>query len=296
MKTRIISGLSWLLLVIVFALSTPFAEAATEVTSITAAPSPFNPINKQTTTFTVAATPGVTQLEIRILSSDLTRLIRSGLALTETAAGEYTTTWDGKANDNGIVTADDYAVRVFNNATTTYLGPISSVTVKGFSYSPNPFTPTGTNVVSFTLEANPGQTGLSLDIVGYYSWSQCTGARLPLTETATPGIYRVEWTAVGKWDGYSCSSTPLIAQNRNYTLYVYDSAGNQSAVTGQLTINGVSSVSAAPSQFNPLGGGTTTVTAKGAVGLQLEARVYTGNTPVRSLPMTANADTYSAPI
>ena len=82
-----IRRLSWLFVVVLFGLWTALAQAATQVTSITAAPNPFNPIDKETTTFQVAATPAVTQLEIRVLSSDLTQQIRTGLALIETAGG-----------------------------------------------------------------------------------------------------------------------------------------------------------------------------------------------------------------
>ena len=47
-------------------------------------------------------------------------------------------------------------------------------------------------------------------------------------------------------------------------------------------------------QFNPAGGETTTITATGVAGLNLEARVYQGTTLVRTLPMTAGHGSYTA--
>ena len=79
--------------IVSFFLST-VAQADTQVSSITADPGTINPFKNETITFTVEATPGVTSLEIRVLSSDLSTLIRSGLTLTETEPGIYTTTWN----------------------------------------------------------------------------------------------------------------------------------------------------------------------------------------------------------
>jgi flagellar hook assembly protein FlgD/uncharacterized membrane protein len=75
-------------------------------------------------------------------------------------------------------------------------------------------------------------------------------------------------------------------RNGVYTIYVLDAAGNQSATTGQITIAGVASVAVSPTQFNAAGGETTTVTASGAPGLNLEAKLCKQN------PNTSVWETY----
>ena len=91
--------------------------------------------------------------------------------------------------------AGNHAVRVFNRATTTYLGPISSVTVQGIPVQRpvRTFTPTGFNTVDFTIQATPGQTGLTLRMFTRVSGSTVywygpgCSSYLPLTETS-PGV------------------------------------------------------------------------------------------------------------
>ena len=73
-----------------------------------------------------------------------------------------------------------------------------------------------------------------------------------------------------------------------------DAAGNQSTWTGAITIQAVSAVTVSPTQFNAAGGETTTITATGVAGLNLEARVYQGTTLMRTLPMTAADTSYTA--
>ena len=64
--------------------------------------------------------------------------------------------------------------------------------------------------------------------------------------------------------------------------------------TDAFTIQAVSAVTASPTQFNAAGGETTTITATGVAGLNLEARVYQGTTLIRTLPMTAAGTSYTA--
>ena len=130
----------WAQCLLVFALGVLGAVPAwsqTQVTSITASPDTFNAFTGESTTFTVSATPGVTQLDVHVLTADLSRTIRTGLALVEGAAGSYSVVWNGRTDSNEIAMAGNYAVRVFNRATTTYLGPISSVTVQGICVQPD---------------------------------------------------------------------------------------------------------------------------------------------------------------
>src|SRR5690606_13537631 len=109
--------------------------------------------------------------------------------------------------------------------------------------------------------------------------------RLDLVETS-PGVYTVDWTATGRWNSTSSSGENVIWLNYPYQIFVYDGAGNQSSTTGQIVVNGVNSVSASPSQFSTYAGGSTTVTVQAATGLNLELRVLSGTTLVKTLPLT----------
>ena len=164
-----------LLVVVVSFFISAAAQADTEVTSISVDPGTINPFKNETVTFEVAATPDVSNIEIRILSSDYSTVIRSGLTLTETETGIYTVTWDGTNNSNALVTAGEYAVRVFNIGTTTFIGPWSSITVEGLSIEPEHFIPTGTNAAEIPFEAEPGQEGLKLYFSGTTTWRDSSG-------------------------------------------------------------------------------------------------------------------------
>ncbi|MDD4273818.1 MAG: FlgD immunoglobulin-like domain containing protein [Desulfobacter postgatei] len=179
----------FLLVIIVSFFISAAAQADTGVTSISVDPGTINPFKNETVTFEVAATPDVNNIEIRILSSDYSTVIRSGLTLTESEPGIYTVNWDGTNNSNALVTAGQYAVRVFNIGTTTFIGPWNSITVEGLSIEPEHFIPTGTNAAEIKVEAEPGQEGLKLHFSGnsYSYWLNSSGnSYLPLTETSTP--------------------------------------------------------------------------------------------------------------
>jgi hypothetical protein len=187
------------MVLIVLVLTAP-GWAATEITSITATPNPFSPIDGETTAITVQGTAGLTSLQAVILSADHATVIRSSLPLTEAGAGVYTATWDARDDSGYVVMADDYTIRVYNSATLTYMGPVVGISVINglLPPSPNPFTPTGGNAVTITVQAAPGQTGLS---VAFYSnwygyWYGENGNHLlPLIET-TPGAYAASWDAL----------------------------------------------------------------------------------------------------
>ncbi|HAR34832.1 MAG TPA: hypothetical protein DCR95_12320, partial [Desulfobacter sp.] len=161
-----------LLVVVVSFFISAAAQAETKVTSISVDPGTINPFKNETVTFEVSATPDINNIEIRILSSDYSTVIRSGLTLTETEPGIYTVSWDGTNNSNALVTAGEYAVRVFNIGTTTFIGPWNSIAVEGLSIEPEHFIPTGTNAAEITVEAEPGQEGLKLYFSGnsYSYW------------------------------------------------------------------------------------------------------------------------------
>ena len=87
-------------------------------------------------------------------------------------------------------------------------------------------------------------------------------------------------------------------QDGAYTIYVYDEAGNRSTTTGLVTIAGVASLACVPDIFAPEGGATTTVTATGAAGLNLEVKVTSNTSPYdqvfKTLPMTEASGSYTA--
>ena len=285
-----------LLVVVVSFFISAAAQADTEVTSISVDPGTINPFKSETVTFEVSATPDVSNIEIRILSSDQSTLIRSGLTLTESETGIYTVTWDGTNNSNALVTAGEYAVRVFNIGTTTFIGPWSSITVEGLSIDPEQFSPTGTNAVEVTVEAEPGQTGLKVSFSGpsYAYWRDESGSSyLPLTETATPGVYTASWDAITYY-----YNPPQILRDGTYTISVSDSLTYAFTTTAQVNIIGVTSVAVSPGQFNPTGGETTTATVTGAAGLNLELQIARNNSGVyetiKTIPMVASGTTYSA--
>jgi flagellar hook assembly protein FlgD len=268
--------------------------AATEVTSITASPNYFNPDYGETTDIIVHATSGVTVLEVRIFSPDQTVLVRSGLSLTEKQSGVYSATWNGKNNDDWTVKSGSYAIRVFNLATTTYLGPWVNLTVQGLvsSVTPNPFTPTGTNAATITVETTPGLTGLSVAFTsesGNWVYDSNWNPYLPLSETSTPGVYTASWNAMGivyitiPWWNWQYH---VIMPEGDYRIYVFDAARNQLSASEILTIKGgVSSVSASPGSFNVWNAETTLLSAEGTAGLNLEFKIFDASSNLaRTLP------------
>src|SRR3990172_3966699 len=299
MQKRIYQGL----FILFFIGVTSIAFAQTEVTSVTASPQTFNPDNAETTTISVEATPGVTGLEVRVLSSDQTTVVRSGLTLTETTTGSYSTVWNGRNNGNALVPAGAYVLRVFNPPTSTFIGPLGSVTVErtipviSVSASPDPFVPTGTNATTITVQATPGQTGLKARVEHNYNsswyWRYEGDLWIPLTETSTPGVYTGTWNAVYK---SSATSEAYVLGDETYRIAVYDGAGIRSTTTGNVNVSGVLSVSASPNPFTPGGTNLATITAKGGTGLKLEVRIYnsTTNALTRTLSCTEASGTYTA--
>ena len=74
-----------------------------------------------------------------------------------------------------------------------------SAGVTSVTASPNPFTPTGSNSTTVTVQATPGQTGLvaALSLRGLHLLARARASlpSLPLTETS-PGVYTAQWDAV----------------------------------------------------------------------------------------------------
>ena len=264
------------------------------VSQVSAAPSQFNAAGGETATLSAIGTAGLS-LEARLYQNN--SLVRS--LPMNASGGNYTATWDGRNSSGALAPVGSYEVQVWHTGSPGRYNPTTQVQVSaGLSSvtgSPNPFTPTGANAATITVQATPGQTGLAVRIAqeSYWYWIWWYGPgctqNLPLTETAA-GVYRAQWSAVQD----PCNSGPYLMPDGTYTVFVVDAAGNQSATTGQIVVQGVSQVSAAPSQFNAAGGETATLSAIGTAGLSLEARLYQNNSLVRSLPMNASGGNYTA--
>ena len=270
--------------------------AATEVTSISAAPNPFNPLKGENASISVYATPGVTGIEVRVLMPNQTTLVRSGLALFETSSGLYTASWDGKDNSGQNVTGGDYVIRVFNPATTTFMGPWGSISLEGIriqGITGGIFSPTGTNKATITVQTTPGQAGLKIGFMNSYQYvyDSNSQSQFPLTET-TPGVYTFTWDATGFVCYYNC--TPIgILPDGIYTIKVYDGAGSQLPTTGTITVAAVSAVSTSPTTFNAIAGENTIISAAGVEGLNLQAQIQKDSNIIRTIDMTGSGTSYT---
>jgi len=274
------------------------AWSQTQVFSINVSPNPFNPVTGNAT-ITVQATPATANLEVHVFDAN-DSLVRSELDLTEISSGTYSTLWDGRSNNGRTVLGGQYSFRVFNEATTTYLASQSGIAtvdaVTAVSSSFNPFIPTGDNFTTITVQATPGQTGLSLQISGpggTWCFSDFSSCQLPLVETS-PGTYTAQWSAVGR----SCCSfgNPInIFRDGTYTVNVFDSVFHLLA-TGSVTVTGVNQVMVAPQPLKPGGGNFTTITVNGAPGLGLDARIINAVTNVTTtiLPLSEASGIYTA--
>ena len=149
---------------------------------------------------------------------------------------------------------------------------------------PDPFLPRGKNGVEIVVRGAPGQKGLSLR---FYSqafslwWKDKEGGYgLPLVETRVPGVYKARWRAVYSGGQY-------IMPRGRYVVYVYDAAGNQLPVTGELTLQGFESVTVSPDPFVPGGDSRLDIKVRAEHGLKLEARIFQEKkaSPIRVLPL-----------
>ena len=70
----------------------------------------------------------------------------------------YTTAWDGKDAAGNVAAVGSYSVQIWHVGSPARYYPTATAQISSgvasITAAPNPFTPTGTNVVSFTLEAN----------------------------------------------------------------------------------------------------------------------------------------------
>jgi len=97
--------------------------AQTSISTVSASPSAFYADENQTTTLTAEGTPGVANLVMRVTRADRVTVVRSSIALTETSPGVYTCVWNGRNNSNQLVDTGVYSFRVYNLATSSYIGP-----------------------------------------------------------------------------------------------------------------------------------------------------------------------------
>ncbi len=131
------------------------------ITSLTAAPNPFEPSGANSTIITAVGNPGETGIYAQVSGAGL--LQRHDL--TETSSGNYTVEWDGLDHSGAeplIPVSTDFAVTVYNKASDRF--PISLTlatnSVNTVSASPNPFYPTAGQSTAISVT---GAAGLPLE-------------------------------------------------------------------------------------------------------------------------------------
>jgi pimeloyl-ACP methyl ester carboxylesterase len=253
--------------------------AVTGVSQVTPAPNRFIPGGGNITTITVNGGPSLS-LEARIFNG-VTGVLVKTIELTE-ASGVYTGEWDGRDTYGNFAGANTYYVGVFSTTSGFPYSPQGYVVVEAGVFaieaSPDPFVPTGTSLVTLTVRADPGLSGLTVSV------SSTTGdsrSGIPLTETGSVGTY------VGTWNG---TVNGVIARNGVYTTRVYDASGNTFPTTGTLTLSSVRAFSVTPNLFEPNPGVAASITAEVAAGLQLEGRIGS----LVTIPLTGVGSSYSA--
>ncbi|MDO8586315.1 MAG: FlgD immunoglobulin-like domain containing protein [Armatimonadota bacterium] len=245
------------------------------VSSLSESPSVLKP-GTDTTVISAACAPALTdQLEVRIKREPTGVLLRtlplSGLQ------GAPSVQWDGKDGTGDYVAGGNCNLEVWHTVTGKQYYPTATLHVlpgvTSVTATPNPFTPTGANAVTFDVIANPDQGYLYLRIAPL-------GTVLTASETApSSGLYRASWNGL-------VGSGTLLASVGTYTLEVYDRYYiNKDTLAGTLLVSGVQSVTAVPRTFEPVRGQTTTITisTNAATDLHLEARILDYSGTVRTL-------------
>jgi predicted outer membrane repeat protein len=172
--------------------------------------------------------------------------------------------------------------------------PVGGELVLNFNYAgilgiPDPFVPTGTNSMIIRVIDFPGQTGLTVDLLGQAStwrWTGSTGnTRLVLTETPSgSGNYEASWSASG-----NSPSGQLIWRDDAYNVEVFDSFGARvTRLAGQVNVRGVSNITPVPATLD-LGANSVTLNVDCHEALSnLEVRITRSTTTFRTLPLTGS--------
>jgi len=279
------------------------ARAQTSITSLTVSPSPFYADEGQTATVTATGTAGVANLAIRVTKSDRSTVVRSSLALTESPSGTYTTTWNGKDDSNNYVRPGTYSLRVYNLATSSYIGDWAGVDVASHkpnflscTVSPSDYLPNGTdgNPVLIHVSATPLSSGNYRWGI-YNNWLGWMVYNEPMPEPTSPGEYDLSWNGVSRWswNGYMGNSYYGYGEDHSYTqmrvvVWAPDGTQLESPAGAYFKTRGVWALDRSKYQFEPRSGDFTTFTASGAAGLNLELRVTrnSGGALSATLPMT----------
>lgn len=276
-------------LTLVFAAgSLQVALAQTTISEVSASPTSFYADEAESTTLTAVGTPGVANLAMRVTMTDRSTVVRGSIALAESPAGTYTCVWNGKNDSNQVVAPGNYQFRVYNLATSSYIGPWGSVDVVsrrpnflGASVSPNPYVPNGTagNPVSIHISATPLDTGEYTWGI-YNNWLGWMVYKAAMPTPTSPGEYDVTWdgVAVHSYTGYMGNSYGGYGEDHSYNqsyvvLWAPDGTQLSSPANSYFKVRGVWDLSRDKSEIEPKSGEYATFTAVGYDGLNLEVRI-----------------------
>lgn len=264
------------------------ATGQTSITSVSASPSAFYADENQTTTLTAEGTAGVATLAMRVTRSDRTTVVRSSIALTETSPGVYSCVWNGKNDSNQLVETGVYSFRVFNLATSSYIGPWGDVEVISrkprfisAEITPSPFVPDGTagNMVQIRIQATPLESG-NYKWGIYNNWLGWMVYQENLPAPSSPGVYEVSWNGVSRYNysGYMGSNYGGYGEDHSYNqsyVVLWEPDGTQltSPASAYFKVRGVWALSRDKSEIEPRSGEFATFTATGYDGLSLLVRI-----------------------
>lgn len=281
------------------------ALGQTVISDITASPAVFYADEGETTTITVNGSPGVSNLAVRVTLEDRSTVVRSSLALAEGTAGTYTTTWNGRNDSNSVVAPGLYAIRVFNLATSSYIGPWGEVevathqpTFSSASVTPSVFYATGqpTNTLQIHINATPLAEGNYTWGV-YNNWLGWMVYKEALPEPTAPGEYDLTWDGVARYSyaGYMAANYGGYGDTHSYTksyLVLWGPDGKQlnSPESAYFSVRGIHDLQREKSAFEPRSGETVTFTAVGYDGFNVYARITRDSTVIGDFPMTANGN------
>ena len=278
------------------------AVAQTSISTVSASPSAFYADENQTTTLTAEGTPGVANLVMRVTRADRVTVVRSSIALTETSPGVYTCVWNGRNNSNQLVDTGVYSFRVYNLATSSYIGPWGDVEVVSrkprfisAEVTPSIFVPDGTNanVVQIRIQATPLESG-SYRWGIYNNWLGWMVYRENLPSPSSPGVYEVSWNGVSRhsYSGFMGSNYGGYGEDHSYNtsyvvLWAPDGTQLSSPAGAYFKVRGVWALNRSRSEIEPRSGEFATFTAVGYDGLNLLVRITrsSGGALVGEFPM-----------
>ncbi|MCB2154770.1 carboxypeptidase regulatory-like domain-containing protein [bacterium] len=183
------------------------------------------------------------------------------------ASGNYAAEWDGRDENGNFTGPNQYRILAkTNTAPSEYYYEVQEFTVEqavfNIEVAPNPFTPTGSNVATVTVLADPGQTGLTAE------FTHPNGPKrvdVPLVEQGSVGTYVAEWD--GKDDLGDIMPDGVV------TIEIRDGGGDLFPISTSVTISTITRFELSPNPFTPIADPGVTVEVDMLGGLNLQARV-----------------------